>query len=615
MGTVRISLNKEQEEAINNHVGAFAVISVPGSGKTEVFCQRARLLLQKVDPHAFLGLTFTKNAAQEFEERAKFKAKPGGPKPFRTLHGWALDFVVAEHQNFPFEVQRWPLLASFEQYQVLGPIIKHSPRRVKYKDVLFAISQFKRKSIEPDKALRDATGEFGTLYARLYGQYEEKCRQIGKMDFDSLMVESVKLLEARPGILARWQPEYVQNDEAQDNDSTQWRLLQLLSQRAGNVFCVGDPNQNMYTWRGAEPDGMAARFDERFPGTKRLILPENYRSSGAIVAYCEKIAPTPTPMRTSNAWGVEPNHVRFFDEAAEAEAIISQMPDRDHTAILARTNQQLAAFERVCGEKEIKYKLLGKSGFFNQEEVQNTVAFAQYFVSPTDACIKQIIKSPYECSRFLKKGDVLQSLEDAQRGTVGYQPFAKLLGQFHHHDSEQTNRVLDLHRKLRYTADLIKGKSAEGALRNILTQFGILHHYEDNVDTDNNPANNVRTLLRMAEKHATLMLFVNTCIKAKAASRSTAKRLTLSTIHQAKGKEWQDVYVSGVNHEVLPHKNGDPDEERRIFFVACSRAARTLTVSCYGQPSSYIAGVLPAVPAAQQEVDVLDQMYRNAGVE
>jgi superfamily I DNA/RNA helicase len=369
----------------------------------------------------------------------------------------------------------------------------------------------------------------------------------------------------------------------------------------------------MYTWRGAEPDGMAARFDERFPGNKRLILPENYRSTGAIVAYCQKIAPTPTPMRTHNVWGVEPVHRRYQDDIVEAETIISQMADKDNTAILARTNQQLAMFERVCGEREIKYKLLGKSGFFHQEEIQNTLAFAQYFVSPTDACVKQMIKSPYECSRFMKKGEIIESLENAQRGSVGYRPFAQLLGQFRHHDSEQANRVLDLHRKLQETSERIRGKSAEGALRNILTVFGILHHYEDNVDADNNPANNVRTLLRMTEKHSTLMAFVNTCIKAKAASRSTAKRLTLSTIHQAKGKEWNDVYVVGVNHETLPHKNGDPEEEKRIYFVACSRAALHLYVSCYGEPSPFIKSSVESAPTLQQEVDVLDMMMRNSG--
>jgi superfamily I DNA/RNA helicase len=319
-------------------------------------------------------------------------------------------------------------------------------------------------------------------------------------------------------------------------------------------------------------------------------------------------------MRTQNVQGVDPIHRRYLTADDEAEAIISQMPDRDNTAILARTNQQLAAFERVCGEKEIKYKLLGKSGFFHQEEIQNTLAFAQYFVSPTDACIKQIIKSPYDCSRFMKKGEIIEALENAQRGTVGYQSFTKLLASFRHHDSEQTNRVLDLNRKLQETAERIRGKSAEGALRNILTIFGILHHYEDNVDADNNPANNIRTLLRMTDKHSTLMSFVNSCIKAKAASRSTAKRLTLSTVHQAKGKEWNDVYVVGVNHETLPHKNGDPEEEKRIYFVACSRAALHLSISCYGEPSVYIKACVAGAPAVQQEVDALDWMMRSTEV-
>lgn len=614
-------MNEEQLAAIRTRKGRISICAVPGSGKTTVFVARARqiiegLLSRGLPVTKFLGLTFTSSAAKEMESRAKYVSGPDKPKIFRTFHGWALNFATQEYQNFPFTLQPRPLLLGHDQYKILAPIIKQMDQRPKYKDLQGYISQMKRRDVSPARAVEEADNERLAAWARAYGQYESKCRHVGKLDFDSLMSESVRVLDTRPDILNKWAPEFLQCDEAQDNDAIQWRLIQLLGRQ--NVFVVGDPEQNMYTWRGSEAEGLTSKFAERFPGAVSLPLSINYRSTGAIIAYLKEISPAwaSMNMRSALGWGKEPTFKRYADENTEAERILMGLRDSTETAILARTNRQLAAFEKAAGKMELKYKLLGKSGFFSQPEVEFTVAFAQYCVGgANNDCIKKIIKSPYDDARFIKKHEAIETLESMVLGTVGKTHFYNLIPNFRSGDSQQDGYIRNLFCKLNETRCAIAGKSSQDALRCITTTFGILRHYEDDEDAiDNNQADNVMALLRMAEKKSSLLDFVQMCQRAKMASRSTSKRLTFATIHAAKGLEWKYVYVVGVNDGVLPHKDGDPEEECRIYRVACSRPALELEVSCNDLPSSFIKHKItePTVGAVQQQVDLLEQMYLNA---
>lgn len=582
-----------------------------------MFCRRAVRLLERIKPSNFLGLTFTKSAATEMEDRIGWKSGNGKPRIFRTFHGFALDFATREH--IALNVNPHPLLLPHEQYKVLGPIIKEMPKRMKYRDVREWISLQKRLALSPEQSEELADNENLHALAAAYARYERNCQRAGKLDFDSLITQSVNLMENDTDIRARWAPEFLQVDEAQDNDPLQWRMIQLLSSN-GRLFAVGDPEQNMYSWRGAEPEGLTTKFAERFPGNQQMTLPINYRSTGAIISYCRGISPawTEQSMRGVKEYGVDPEHKVYGSEDIEAETILMGLCDSAETAILARTNRQLGAFERAAGKMDLKYKLLGKSGFFTQHEVESTIAFAQYCAgAATDDTIKKIIRSPFDATRFVKKPEAIHTLERMQSGQVGKVSFARLLGQFQSGDGEQDRYIRDLRYNLEDCRKQVMNKPSQDALRNVVTRFGILSHYQDDPDqVDNNPEENVMTLLRMAEKRSTLLEFVNMCHKAKQASRSTAKRLCFSTIHQAKGLEWKYVYVVGVNDGTLPHKHGDEAEEWRIFRVACSRAAWRLYISCNDKPSKFIASrVAGQVPqTVPQEVDLMDVMFRNAAM-
>lgn len=607
-------LNTEQRAAVNTRQGVHNCVSVPGTGKTTVFVARVHDLLEEgVRPQEILGLTFTREGALEMEARARLKRGKNEHRIFRTFHGFTLDLILHERDNFGYQLEHWPLLNPLQAARILVKIC-HRVDIPKWKELQSYISLQKRKGISAEDAADYAEDE---RYAEGYAQYEQACKRggqngLGVLDFDSTVIEAVKLLETNAAVRARWQFKYVMLDEAQDTDAIQWRLVQLLSQKYGNVFCVGDPNQSMYSWRGSEPDGLLEKFDARFPGANHIHLSKNYRSTKAIVEYCKRIAPSQTDavknMCTDNVEGEQPDFRLYGSDLLEADDILRQVEDPENSAVLVRTNRQLRAFEQMCGERNIKYVLLGKSGFFGREEVKNTVAFVQHLFSPTDACVKRILMSPYDCTRFLQKKMVVDRLVEMK--DTGYTPtFHAGMQRFSCSDRNQNEYVRQLQSRLldarRWAASLPPGE----AVKQIAMRFGILDHYSSSHTEDNDPEENVLSLARMAANKKSLMEFFQAVMRAYAASRSRKGRLTLSTIHQAKGKEWKNVFVAGVDLDVLPHKNGELEEELRIYFVACSRAAWRLQVSSSGIPSPLIKERVKRYNTGDTGVDIEFQKH------
>lgn len=581
------------------------VIAIPGSGKTAVTVARLLELLEEgTRPQEICALTFTKEAAAEMNKRAGFEAD-GSYKICRTFHGFALDFVQKESKAFPFPLESFPLLKPAQG----GKLIAHAMRgfdEVDFKPLATFISLCKRGNISPTKAMLSAESNKAMQLAKAYGKYESKCRELGLMDFDSLMMETVKLLDTRPDVSARWQFKYLMNDEAQDNDEVQWRLGQLLTKKHGNYFVVGDPNQSMYAFRGAKPNGLTEDFAHLFPGATTIILPQNYRSTPEVVDYCKKIARLPADgFRTSNPSGSPVIFARFPFDTKEAEYVINKVREPKHTAILSRTNGGLAAFEEQCMIANMKYQLLGKCGFWGQEEVKNVLAYLQFAISPTDNCVKRIIRTPYAFTRFLKKQDTIDALKAAQDRSLDSSSGKRSLGAalmgLAVEDNAQSEYLRQLKGFLQRLKQRVPKMNAADAVQFVLEEADVIGYYdtEEHSTPDNNPVENLNKLGRHASRYGTLYEFMQYVRKCVSASRS-ASGLTLSTVHQAKGKEWDDVFVVNVNDEVMPHKRGEPAEEQNIYFVACSRAAKRLHISCSGIPSRYIAA---DVPEEESEID------------
>lgn len=515
--------NPEQQAVINAIYGTTVVVSGPGSGKTSTLIERFKNMLSVGIPTSeILNLTFTASAAETMVKKSGFL---DDKTIFRTFHSFAMELLRKERQHLPFKLIEYtaengevtvPVIPVYgEEYQLLFDLVKSYPAIKSFRTLKERISGWKRDNIEPAQAIAEARG-IEYFEAMAYQDYEDRCREAGWLDFDSLMREAVLLLERNEEVRNRWHRKFIGTDEGQDTDSVQFKLLQLIFN--GNIIIVGDENQCVFEWRSAKP-GSLTNFGKSFTGANKLYLGQNYRSTKRIVKFLKEILPVDngiaSHMFTENEEGEDPTFTRYFDDVEEADQVLRSITDPVKTAIIARTNRQLFIYQRACTAKEIKYRILGKKDFWEQNEVKKLLALAK--------------------------------------------------------DSKDV-------------------RSASEVLSDLIQRHNLLNIYRDAGNPlESNPIENLNSLVKLAANRGTIAEFLTWLRKLTYARKAKGdKGLTLSTVHQAKGKEWDYVYVVGVSQGKLPHKDGEINEEKRIFFVACSRAAKHLGISWSGPKSEFL---------------------------
>lgn len=512
------NLNPEQRIIVEpqNRKGPRAVIAGPGSGKTSTMVDLFHALRNSGVPAANIRCaTFSKEAATTIETRAGVKGV------FSTLHSLGYQ-ICSEDGRKPVEPEL--------RFRLMCKLIRKY--KLDYKELDSFISQMRRGTVTAEEALENY--EWGL--AKAYGEYERVRAAEGWMDFDSMLCDAVRLLEENENTRARWQFEYLIIDEGQDTDNLQWRMMQLLSQKHGNITVVGDPNQAIYTWRGASPENLT-NFTQWFPNGRYFYLGKNYRSTQNIVKFIRENAPPGCPQELLDKMvsarsevGAPIGMKMYFTEEAEAEAAVANAQlDPLNSIIIARTNQMLMPLERLCDQNNIFYHLLGKSGFWKQSEI----------------------------------GKAVEALK-------AYQTY-----------------------------------STSMALAVALPPLEAKYAVDDRTERDNDALKNLQTLRIIAEDFQFNRDFVIYANK-KMHRKNVVKGLTISTVHQAKGGEWKNVFVIGARNGMMPHIKGDPREERRIYFVAISRAIDRLRLTFAGSPSPYLDRYLPE--------PVLDKLREKAGL-
>jgi len=512
---VIVPLNQEQQIASQAIDGVWVVIASAGSGKTTVLLDRhMNMLIRGIRDKDILNLTFTSAAAEEMVSRVGLL---GANKVFRTFHSFALDLIKQERNNLPFQLCDTVIPVELQEYKLLFNLVETYKGIRNYELLKESISGWKRAGTNPDKAIAEAGSDKEYLFALAYRDYERRCRQEGWLDFDSLMEETVKLLETNPVVRDRHQRDYISVDEAQDTDIVQFRLLQLIFKK--NIFVVGDENQLIYEWRSAQP-GSLTNFERLFPGAKKLYLGENFRSTGELVRFFKEILPVDngiaSHMVTKNPEGEKPTFIRFMDDFTEAHWVLSHLPDPARSVVIARTNRQLFIYQRILGQKGFKYAFLGKKDYWDQPEIKKALSFAK----------------------------------------------------------ERTN----------------DSRQAHEVLSEIIRTHNLVDLYRQINPDESDPAGNLNGLVKIAAKRGTIMEFLDYVRKVTYARKNPkkCKTVTLSTVHQAKGREWDNVFIVGANANKMPHQDGELAEEKRIFFVGCTRAAKTLTISFNGNRSYFL---------------------------
>jgi DNA helicase II / ATP-dependent DNA helicase PcrA len=516
----------DQLVCINAVEGIYNVVAGPGSGKTATLLQRwVNMLMNGIDPKTTLNVTFTHEAAEEMVKRLGFADTAS---IFRTFHSYALELVRKERAYLPFKTTDDVLPFSGEDYQLLFELVKTYRAGVKnFRTLKDRIVEWKCADISPERAIDESLG-MERYYGMAYRDYERKCREQGWLDFDSLMHETVDLLERNDDVRQRWQREYIAVDECQDTNVLQFRLLQLLFKK--NIFAVGDENQLVYEWRNAQA-GSLSNFELKFPGSKKLYLGRNYRSTGAIVKFLKRILPVDnglgSRMMTTNPYGEDPSIVRYGDELEEAQQIIALIKEPGKTAILARTNRQLFEYQKILTKQGQKYRILGKKDYWEQNEVKSLLRLAKDDLSLRPA--HEVLASIIERERMFEKYRYAQNPMESS-------------------PVENLNDIV----KMAATESRSKTGEVKWSGRGSVSEF---------------------------------LAYLRRLTYGRKGKQGEA--ITLATVHQAKGHEWDYVYVIGVNQKKMPHKDGELPEERRIFYVAASRPAKELHFSYTGQRSQF----------------------------
>jgi superfamily I DNA/RNA helicase len=522
-----MDLDRDQTEAVNSVDGNIVVIAGPGAGKTRALTERYIKMRESGIPDSDVAcFSFSSAAAAEMTRRTSFF---DSSDIFKTFHAYCLRLLKEERSRLPFSTIETILPWEGQQVKLLKRLMQAYPAVSSYNSLSEYVNEQKSKNIGVEQAIKeDVNRGLKYYYALAYRDYERIMREEGWLDFDALIKETVNLLENNNEVRARWQRKYINVDECQDTDSTQFRLLQLLYK--GNIFTVGDENQLIYEWRSAQA-GNLTNIGRVFPGTKTLYMGRNYRSTGKIVEFLKKILPVDnglgSHMVSMRDDGVDVRFVKFMTEDEEASSILSDIANRGivaGSAILARTNRQLQLIQKRAMSRNTKAKIVGSKNVWEEPEV------------------KQLIKLTKERS----------------------------------HDTRSANAVMQ---------EIIKNHGLVNCYANTKTNWTD----KDPVENLNDVVRLAGRKNKTTGLPFTVPEFLDWFRKLTYARKSEKEpTLTLSTVHQAKGLEFKYVFLVGVNQGTLPHKDGELAEESRIFFVGASRAADELQISYNGNRSQFL---------------------------
>ncbi len=615
------SLNPPQREAVRNLHGPMLVLAGAGTGKTRVITIRmAQLIASGIAPERILSVTFTNKAAKEMLERTrhilgggKLKARPW----ISTFHALCVAVLRSDIERLGYP-KKFTILDRGDQESIArGTLrdIRVTEKSLKPGDMLSIISGWKSAGLAPKEAADAAADDKQYLAAMAYRKYQTKLRATGSVDFDDLLLLTAELFDEHPDILDKHQQRFshVQIDEYQDTNGIQFRLIESLVAKHKNLCVVGDDDQSIYGWRGADVSHIL-NFGRYFPGAKIVRLEDNYRCTNHILDCANRLVRHNRGRhgKVLRASKKSPNEVRFLkyeDENLEAEKIVFEIrfyiqkkgvPARDF-AILFRTNEQPRIFESELRRQQIPYTLIGSQSFFDRKEIKDLLCYLKSIDRPGDeASLLRIINVPARgigestsskiVDKAVKEGRDFWTVarELAANGGVSrkagaaLEDFHRLMQSFTRRFDENPRQMDILVRELidaiHYDRELEKQYPDPQAQ---LMRQGFVDEFVDAV---------AGYLERAGEP--TLTEFLDSCAlndrdeepdKDEQAAQDAVK---LMTLHSAKGLEFPRVYMVGMEENILPHKRSvDADtsqaieEERRLCYVGVTRAQEYLTLS------------------------------------
>ena len=595
-------LNPEQKEAVLHTKGPLLVLAGAGSGKTRVITHRlAYLVRQGADPRSIAAVTFTNKAAAEMRERAQVLLGGVALGSFiGTFHSWCLRFLRrrAREASLP---PRFAIADSSDQLALIKEAMTElgiSDQVLPPNAVRARISNAKNALVTAERFAQMETDYAGERIGQIYALYEKKLAATGALDFDDLIARSVRLLSTNGAVLAeeRRRIRHLLIDEYQDTNSSQDALVKRLGEGAESLCAVGDEDQAIYRWRGAEVEHIL-RFDTDFPGARIVALETNYRSTARILSAASGLVAhnrrrREKRLRADRGEGLAVRLWRFEEDRAETEAVIREIAGSSRApgemAVLYRTNAQSRPFEEELVRRRIPYIVVGGMKFYERAEVKDVLAYLRLAARPEDdLAFRRVVNVPARGIGAATLDRLAAAARESGRSwwEVSENP-SGLTDRAKTALSRFREIVLDLHEK---AATWTPSALLEHLLS--VTGYGALYAgSEDREDVAR--WENIEELLSSAREFerrnaegATIAEYLDTvALATDGDTAGSGGAVTLSTLHAAKGLEFEAVYAVGLEEGYLPHGQSAEDEdeleeERRLLYVGMTRAKDALTLT------------------------------------
>ena len=625
MNSLLTGLNKEQQQAVQHTEGPLLILAGAGSGKTKVLTVRiVHLLAQGVNPYEILAITFTNKAAKEMKSRVEGLVGDVANRIWlSTFHSFCAKFLRFELDNFLGYNSNFTIYDTSDSQAVIKAALKALNLDDKYYPVgamIGAISDAKNKLLFASDFRKQARDFYQQKVADVYEYYERELRKNNALDFDDLLLVAVKLLQSNEAVLDKYSKRfrYVMIDEYQDTNHAQYLLAKLLASHWKNIAVVGDADQSIYAWRGADIQNILD-FEKDYPNCTSIKLEQNYRSTKIILDAANAVIENNEGRPKKNLWtdkteGAKIQHFTAQSEHEEA-AFIGDTIAKKHDihgvpygdmAILYRTNAQSRVLEEALIKRALPYTMVGGTKFYDRKEIKDVLAYLRVLYNPfDDLSLLRIINVP---KRSIGATTVAK-LQDYARAN-GTSLFMTLT-QLHLVDTikGKTKEKLEEFGILIFTLVAeMEDRTVLDILESILDRTGYLAQLEESTDPqDQARAENIGELLSVAKDFqdtnptGTVEDFLEqvALVNDVDSFEQEESKVTLMTLHAAKGLEFPIVFLGGLEEGLFPHSRTlmnpeEIEEERRLAYVGITRAEKELYISnattrtVFGRTSSYL---------------------------
>ena len=614
MNELLTSLNDKQQEAVRHFEGPLLILAGACSGKTRVLTYRIAYLIEEhqINPYQILALTFTNKAANEMRERVDHIVPYGSQNIWvSTFHSTCVRILRRYIDHLGYE-RNFTIYDSDDQRALMKDICKHlniDTKKYKEKTFLNAISSAKDKLITPEQYADEVAKDYNKkIFGTVYKEYQKRLRHNNALDFDDLIMLTVQLFQSNAEVLDYYQQrfQFILVDEYQDTNAAQFTFLSLLASRYQNLCVVGDDDQSIYKFRGADIYNIL-NFEKIFPATKVIRLEQNYRSTKNILNAANEVIKHNTMRKEKSLWtkseeGAPISYGRYENEYEEAQEIASdirrqykQGMDYRNFAILYRTNAQSRVFEEKLVYEGIPYRIIGAINFYARKEIKDLLCYLKTINnSADDIAIKRIINIPRRgigqttinrITSYCLENEItfyealtqVDNIPGCGRASANITSFVSLIEEFRKKLRDETYTLETLIHEIIDTTGYIRQleaedtPEAEARIENIDSLLNkIVQFEEDSIE----PA----TLDGLLEEIA-LVADIDSVSE-------DADQVLLMTLHSAKGLEFPHVYICGMEENIFPGAmavfGDDPmelEEERRLCYVGITRAREKLTLT------------------------------------